>query len=738
MNIASVIVENNINKPLDYLIPENFQSKIKEGMLVEVPLRGKLTKGIIIAIKDSSHLKEILQINRIVFDEAISKDIFSLAIWMSAYYCSPLSKILKCIIPSSVRNEITSKYQILIYSNKTKNELLDILKELLIKNPKQAIVIEHILKSPKKVLLSNLLSETDLSKAPIESLIKKKILSSKKILADEIDVLNNVEYFQTTKKVLNNDQQNALDKINNSLENNLFSTHLIYGVTGSGKTEVYMQAIEKALSLNKSAIMLVPEISLTTQTIERFRSRFKEKMAIFHHKRSSGEKSLAWENVIQGKAKIIIGARSCIFAPVKDLGLIIVDEEHDPSYKQTSETPTYNAKHLAIMRGKLNNATIVLASATPSIESYYNAMSNKFILSSLFQRTNNSELANVKIVNMKIEKNKTNGYFSEELLSAIKQRYEKGEQTILFINRRGYNTSIRCTNCDYTFRCPHCDITLTYHKKENNLRCHLCGTKVEIIKNCPSCQSNEYIKYQGYGSEHIQNALKAIFPHIRSIRVDRDTTTTKDGLEDMLKQFRSGKADVLIGTQMIVKGLHYPSVTLVGILNTDAALNIPDFRASERVFQLITQACGRAGRAELKGEVLIQTYMHDNDTIKYASKQDYLSFYEKEIETRKLFEYPPFCQMVKIAFLSKDELKAKAAAVEFRKLLIENVNDTYKIHPVLPCGRAKIKDVFKYQFLIRGKNIKNLCLEIKKIKDNFKAHSDVIVFIDVDPIDTYF
>lgn len=737
-NIASIIVENNINRSLDYLIPQNLLSQIKEGMLVEVPLKGRPTKGLIIDIKEKSNFNEILEIKRIIVKEALTKDIFSLALWMSKYYATSLNKILKCIIPNSIRNEISLKYQIVLSSNKTKNELLKILKELLNKNPKQALALEYFIKSEKKVLLSELLSLTKLSKAPIDSLIKKKILIEKKIHSDECDILNNFEYFQTSKKNLNEEQQIAFDKIKHSLENNLFETHLIYGITGSGKTEIYMQAIELALSLNKSAIMMVPEISLTNQTIERFRSRFKEKIAIFHHKRSSGEKSQAYEDVIQGKAKIIIGARSSIFAPVKDLGLIIVDEEHDPSYKQTSEMPTYNAKHLAIMRGKLNNATIVLASATPSIESFYNAKKNKFILSTLLQRTNNSKLADVKIINMKIDKNKTNSYFSDDLLSAIKDRFEKGEQTILFINRRGYNTTIRCTNCDYTFKCNHCDITLTYHKKENNLSCHLCGNKVNIINNCPSCQSSDYIKYQGFGSEHIQNALKAIFPNIRSLRIDRDTTTTKDSLEAFLKQFRAGKADVLIGTQMIVKGLHYPSVTLVGILNSDAALNIPDFRASQRVFELITQACGRAGRAELKGEVIIQTYMQDNEIIKLAAKQDYLNFYEKEIEIRKIFDYPPFNQMIKILFLSKDESKAKNIANEFRKKLIENIDSSYKIHSVIPSGRAKIKDIYRFQFLIRGKNNLNLSLELEKIKKEYTNLSNISIFIDVDPIDTYF
>ncbi len=738
MNFATVILETNIDKSLDYSIPKNLLNQIKEGMLVEVPIKGKLKKGYILSLKDTSQVNNTLEITRIVSEEVISQDLFSLALWMSKYYCCSLSKILRCIIPTSIRKEINPKYQILITTNKTKNELLIILKNLLKKSPKQAKAVEFFLKSEKKIFLNKLLSSALVSKAPVDSLIRKKIFVAKKVFLDETDILNDFEYFQTKKKKLNDEQQKALEKITKSINEKKFETHLIYGITGSGKTEVYLQAIENALKLNKSAIMMVPEISLTTQTIERFRARFKEKIAVFHHKRSQGEKSLAWENILKGNIKIVIGARSSIFCPLKNLGLIIVDEEDDPSYKQTSEMPTYNAKHLAIMRGKFTNATVVLASATPSLESYYNALCNKYVLSVLPTRTNNSSLAKVKIIDMKKELLKSKSYFSQELLEAIKQRYEKGEQVLLFLNRRGYHTSLQCLKCDYVFKCKHCDITYTYHKKENQLFCHLCGVKIPVLLHCPNCKNSEYIKYKGYGTEHIQSTLNAIFPNIRTIRIDRDTTTTKDSHETLFKQFRAGKADVLIGTQMIVKGLHYPTVTLVGILNTDSALNIPDFRSSEKIFQLITQACGRSGRENLEGEVIIQSFIPQNETIKFASNQDYLSFYESEIQNRKLFDYPPFCQMIKIIFSSVHEEKAKSYATQFRNLIIKNLSSDYKIHPVLPCGRTKIKDVYKYQFLIRGKNIVFVTKILQNLKKEFKIPSFVSLFIDIDPIDTYF
>ncbi|NGX44314.1 MAG: Primosomal protein N', partial [Candidatus Anoxychlamydiales bacterium] len=426
---ASVVLESNIAKSLDYEAPQDLIAKIKVGQLVEVPLRGRLKKGYILSLQDKTKIKKVLKINRIVKDEVLSKDLFKLAIWMAKYYSCSLSKVLRCIIPSSIRKEVTQKYHIYVTSNKTKKDLLDIFKELSKKGSKQAIIVEYFLKVKKGVLLTQMLIDTKLSKAPVDSLVKKKILNAKKLFSDELDILKNFEYFQTKEKTLNNEQQIALDNVFTSLEKSKFETHLIFGITGSGKTEIYLRAIQRALALNKNAIMMVPEIALTSQTIERFRSRFKEKIAIIHHKRSAGEKTREWENILSGKAKIVIGARSSIFAPVKNLGLIILDEEHDSSYKQTDEMPSYNAKHLAIMRAKFSNATVVLGSATPSIESYYNATHKKYTLSTLSKRVGKSNLAQVKIINMKEEIKKSKSYFSNDLLNAIKQRHEKGEQT---------------------------------------------------------------------------------------------------------------------------------------------------------------------------------------------------------------------------------------------------------------------------------------------------------------------
>ncbi len=734
MKYASIVLDDNIDTPLDYLIPEGLE--VRPGVRVEVPLKNFFRKGFVLEIKSFSAVANVKPIKAVLSEELISKELFSLALWMAKYYCSSLSKVFRCMVPPSIKKEIKPKSQIFLSLNKSKKETLHFCQQLLAKNPLQSQILELLLKAKKGLFLTDLLKITNSSKSPVDSLVNKRIIKSTHVLAND-DFLLSHEYFKRGPKLLNSEQQTALNKIKQTIVSSKFEVHLLHGVTGSGKTEVYLQAIQKALDLNKSSIMLVPEIALTSQTIERFKSRFDEKIAILHHRRSHGERYDAWQQILKGEVKIVIGARSAVFCPLKNLGLIIVDEEHDPSYKQSEEAPSYHGRNIAIMRGKFSSAAVVLGSATPSLESYYNAAKNKYILSTLSSRATSSPLPNVTIVDMKLENNKSS-YFSEKLLSSIKSRYEKGEQTILFLNKRGYSSFLTCKSCGHVMKCLHCDISLTFHKKENILSCHSCDYKTSPQKSCPLCQNSESIHYKGFGTEHVEASLRAIFPEIRTLRVDRDTTGQKNSHERLFKEFKAGKADVLIGTQMIVKGLHFPSVSLVGVLNSDGALNIPDFRASESIFQLITQVAGRAGREEIEGEVIIQTYMPSSPTILKASKQDYLGFYLSEIENRKLFDYPPFCNLIKLVFSGKDEKQTLQSAELFRQNLIKNLTSDDKIHPLVPSGHAKIKDNYIFQFLIRSKKILDLSQKIAQIKNNFKMPSNVDLFIDVDPISTYF
>ena len=740
MKYVSVILDDNLEKPLDYSVPSTLENNLLPGMRVEVPLKNSFKKGFILDIKTFPNFNKVKPVKAILSDILITKDLFLLALWMSKYYASSLSSILRCIVPSSIKKEIKPKKIIFLSLAQSKKKTVSICAELILKHPNQAYVLELFLKKEKGFFLSDLVKLINSSKSPIDTLIKKKYLKSEKLIKDEKEFLLSCDYFKTKNKKLNEDQQKAFEKICSSLEKSIFETHLLFGITGSGKTEVYLQAIQKALEEDKSVIMLLPEIALTTQTIERFKSRFDEKIAILHHRRSQGEKFDAWHKILKGEIKIVIGARSAIFAPLKNLGLIIVDEEHDYSYKQQEEMPTYNAKNVAVMRGKFASATVILGSATPSFESFYNAQNSKYNLSMLLSRPNSANLPIVHIIDMKreLEKNKGFTHFSDKLLDGIKKRYEKGEQTILFLNRRGYHNFLRCSDCSFVIKCLHCDISLTFHKNQNLLHCHSCGYNTTPPKICPSCKNHGQLEYKGFGTEHVEASLKAILKDVKTLRIDRDTTAQKYSHETLLKQFRSGKADVLIGTQMVVKGLHFPSVSLVGILNTDGALNIPDFRSSETIFSLITQVSGRAGRCNIKGEVIIQSFMPKNPTIEKGSKQDFLSFYTSEIENRKLFNYPPFCNMIKVVFSSPDELLTKNSIGSFRALLIQKLPKDVQIHPALPAAIAKQKDLFRFQFLLRSNKLFSLSQTIYKLKNSFKRPSCIKIMIDVDPITTYF
>ena len=738
---ASVILDLSIDKTLDYEIPDDMAPIARPGVRVEVPIRGRLQSGYIFEVKKEPGFPKVKPIARMLSrEELITPDLFRLAIWMARYYCSPIHKVLKSIIPSSVRKETKEKQQLFVMRAKTKDELQNVCRDLREKSPGQANILDAMLQVKKGILLSELLEESGSSRSPVDTLVKKGCLKIDIVRVDRSPLMNE-EYFKTKPKKLNGDQQAAYDKIRHSLDNSKFETHLLHGITGSGKTEVYLQAIDRALAAGKGSIMLVPEISLTAQTIERFRSRFEGHIAVLHHRLSHGERYDEWNRIHQGKAQIVIGARSAIFSPVQNLGLIIVDEEHESSYKQSDEAPCYHARDVAVMRGNMTQSSVILGSATPSLESYTNAKNGKYTLSVLRTRAEASQIPRVTIVDMKREYQKAKGYtnFSGPLLDGIKKRYELGEQTILFLNRRGYHTTLLCQGCGEPVKCNHCDVALTFHRGANILSCHLCGYSVSPPpKECPSCKCAEPMKFRGTGTELVEKSLHAIFPEVRTIRVDADTTRHKGSHQRLLRDFGSGKADVLIGTQMIAKGLHFPQVTLVGVLNSDASLNIPDFRSSETVFQLITQVSGRAGRGALEGEVVIQTCMSENSTIQHASRQDFESFYEEEIAVRELFRYPPLNSMAKIALSGTNERQVEALANEVRNAIAGHLSRDYELHPVVPAGYAKVKDRYRFQFLIRGPSVQQISQAIEKVQPRRMISKTVRLHIDINPMSTYF
>ncbi len=721
-----VALEKGPGKLLDYVLPDSI--KVEPGMEVMVPLRGRKSRALVVEVKDHSHCARVHEVLEVLDKKPLSSNLLKLARWMSSYYAAPFSRVLPLFSPSFTHKK--DKTQLVVRGLISAPKMAEMCAVLREKNPVQAKVLEVLVSEPRGMLLSELLKRAEVSRGPIDVLIKKKILFAEHLAIDRARC-SEQEYFRTPSKVLNPEQKEALDRIQRSL--GTYETHLLFGVTGSGKTEVYMQAIERAEALGMGAILLVPEIALTAQTLERLRSRFAQKIAIFHHRLSPTERKESWESVARGEILLVVGARSALFSPVKNLGLIIVDEEQESSYKQMDSAPCYHARDVAIMRGKYEGATVVLGSATPSIESYHRALEGRYLLSHLGARAGPSVfLPKVTIVDMKKEASKGAQLFSDLLLEGIKKRYLAGEQTLIFLNKRGFHTYPVCSVCAEGLSCPHCSRYLTHHPKESSLLCHLCGYKISPLpRQCPKCLSFGSIEYKGCGTQKVESALHALLPDVRTLRLDADTTKHVGSHERLFKQFRSGKADVLIGTQMIGKGLHFPAVTLVGIIHADAPLHIPDFRATEQAFQLITQVAGRSGRAELPGEVIVQTTLSSHPLMASIQRLDFIGFYKEEIETRRLFNYPPFSFFTRCVLSGPSQEKVFQAAQLMRAQLINKMSPAYSLHPVAPCGHARIKGDYRFHFLIQGPPAGPLLQDVVPPKG-------ARLVIDVDPTSTFF
>lgn len=736
--VIEVLLDRALDRPLDYVVP-NDMGPVKVGMRVEVPLKSQNALGTISALKKTSAFKNVKSVTRLVHEKPlVSEELFALAKWISTYYACPLNRVLKSILPPMVRKETKDKTQLFIKPLFSRPELASFCETIRKKSPARAKVLDELLQQPKGMLLTELAEKAKVTAAPIQALVKQEVLSQAEVRMDRSPIFAH-DFFPTKPKQLTNEQALVLEAIASTIGH--FQPHLLFGVTGSGKTEVYLQAIEKVIETNKRVLYLVPEISLTSQTIERFKGRFGETtLAILHHRLSNGERFDTWQNIHQGKVSIVIGARSALFSPLDNLGLIIVDEEHEAAYKQSEEGPKYHARDMAIVRAKLADCPIILGSATPSIESFANARKGKYQLHTLKSRPKSAQLPKVHIVDMKGEYEKSGGYtlFSRGLVSGIEKRLEKGEQTLLFLNRRGYHTSAGCPKCAHVMECPHCEMRLTYHKGEHLLACHLCDYNLQTPRQCPSCGGDGPLKFKGVGTELVQKSLHALFPDIRSLRLDADTTRHKGSHEKIYKAFKSGKADVLIGTQMIAKGLHFPMVTLACILNVDGSLNIPDFRSAENVFQLLTQVAGRSGRGEFLGEVIVQTQIPDHPIIQHGANQDYEAFYNQEIEERKLFGFPPFTHLVKCTFSGTHLQQVESAARGFQDKLQRHLPKEAEIFPVIACGYAKIGGKFRFQCLIKSEKVAPTVKTIETLRASFPRKGDLRLTIDVDPLSTFF
>ena len=745
--VAEIILNSNakeLNRVFDYNIPETMVYKAMVGSRVFVQFgnRKQLEEGFIIGIKESSEFK-LKSIEKIVNENGLTEEKVELAKWMARRYFCNISECIKLMLPPGTTTKIIEN------RIKEKNEnFVTIIDEEVVesdieedkfKSAKQVRILKFLLDNGE-TNLADLLLFTDTTRDAVKALEKKNYITIEKKHVERNPFFHKVER-QSKKLEFTEEQQNAYNEISDKMDKNKYEEYLIYGVTGSGKTEIYLQLIEKALNNNKTSIMLVPEISLTPQTVDRFIARFgEENIAVLHSKLSIGERFDQWNKIKSGQAKIVIGARSAIFAPVQNLGIIIIDEEHDSSYKSES-TPRYNAKDVARYLCYESNIPLVLGSATPDTGSLYRTIKKQSVLLRLNKRANNAKLPEIEVVDLREELSKKNkSMLSEKLQESIKENLENKKQTILFLNRRGFSTFVMCRDCGYTAKCKNCDITLTYHKSTNKLKCHYCGYETKVITKCPECGS-ENIRYFGTGTQKLESEINTLFPEAKTIRMDVDTVTKKNSHEKILTDFKENKADILIGTQMVVKGHHFPNVTLVGVIAADGSLNMNDYRANEITFQILTQVAGRAGRGEDAGKVIIQTYNPDSFTIECVKQQNEEMFYNTEMRLRKQLKYPPFCDIIVIGVSSKDEQITMKVAQSLHKYLkdrVENENIGIMLYKALPAPIDKIKNKYRWRILIKckfGEDIIDLMNNTMEKAQTIKycKNGDANISIDVNP-----
>jgi len=731
--IAKVVVDIALDREFDYRIPERLADSVRIGSRVTVPFGRRFTQGYVVGLADDSPHPRLKEIGDVVGKKPLLSDkMLELARWMARYYCCSVESAVRCALPEVVRKAKISwkARQFARLGAIRPAEFAALLK----KAPKQARVIE-ILRREEEMLVADLVQRAETDAATVKKLAAKGFL----VITDRVqerDPFGGEAFLPTTPLPLTDEQQKALDLCKAAMDRP-DKPVLLRGVTGSGKTEVYLQAIDYCLRQGKDAIVLVPEISLTPQTVERFRARFpNQSITVLHSHLSEGERHDQWHKIHNGESHIVIGARSAVFAPVQALGLIIVDEEHENSYKQ-EEPPRYNARDIAVVRGKLERAAVVLGSATPSLESFYNAQRGRYALATLSQRVDNRKMPVIRIVDMRQEAIRARGLFvlSTRLCDAIQSRLDRREQVILFLNRRGYATHLCCPKCGYVATCPQCSVSLVYHRKEAKLSCHFCGHHLPVPTACPNpgCR-DPAIRYAGMGTEKVEDSIQKVFPHARVQRMDSDVMTRKSLYREILSAFRVGQIDILVGTQMIAKGLHFPNVTLVGIINADLALHLPDFRCGERTFQLLVQVAGRAGRGDVEGEVIVQSYTPYHPAIQYARQHDYLGFYEQEIAFREELRYPPVTRMVCLTIRGRNETKVQfyteALARELRKHIARDVI----LGEPAPAPLAKLQNHYRYQLILRTEKILSLTDTLAKVLPTVKPPEGVQVQVDVDPL----
>ena len=721
---ANVIIEYGVkalNKTFIYKVPDALKEKIKVGMKVYVPFGSQEVFGFVTSLQNNNdtgyEAKEIIRIDN--EELVLNKELMDVGAYLSDITLCTLITSYQTMLPSSLKikkqehnYDLYDEYLVLTDKLKTM--------EYICKYPRRIAQIKTI----NKILEVGKLNKKEVSSEIVKALLENNIVSIEKVSKYRINIDNS----QIIKKTLTKEQENVYE----SVLFNKHDTYLLYGVTGSGKTEVYIKLIEKCLNDGKTAIMLVPEIGLTTQIAKRFYEAFGSDVAIFHSSLSEGEKYDEYLKILRGEVHVVVGTRSAVFVPLKNLGIIIIDEEDSSSYKQDNN-PRYHARDIAIYRGKYNNIPVILGSATPTLESKARADKGVYKLLKLPNRVGNAKLPLIHVVDMESEMKKRNMIFSEFLQNKISEKLAKGEQIILLLNRRGFSTYITCSNCGFTYKCPNCDITLTYHKSTNNLICHYCGYQKKRDEVCPECGENA-LNYYGLGTEKLEEKIKELVPTARVVRMDQDTTRNKGMHERIINDFKDYKYDILLGTQMISKGLDFPKVTLVGVINADASLNVPDYRSSEVTYSLLSQVSGRAGRSDKPGEVVIQTFNPDHYVIECVKENNYDKFYLQEMQFRKNLKYPPYYYLVSIKVIGKTYDNTVENSKKVKKYLDDNLSkDTLVLGPTT-ASIFKFNNEYRMQIIIKYKFDDKLMTVLKDLDNIFANNKDCYLEIDFNPL----
>jgi len=740
-----------LDREFDYEIPPALKDAVRLGSRVIVPFGKTRRGGYIVGLAERSARSELKKILSLEGETAfVDEKMLKLVRWMADYYCASLEQAMRTVLPGAVRRRgARFRQKLLVSAVEAGIGRID-QERLRKRSPKQGAILDMLL-SEGSMFLRDLIKKAGTTSSPLRALEEKGAVSIEPARVSR-DPLAKRRILRTRSLTLTSEQASALVMIKESIDvaegaarcaarselkgdgSATPSVVLLHGVTGSGKTEIYLQAIAHILERGQGAIVLVPEISLTPQTVDRFVGRFGDRIAVLHSHLSDGERHDEWHRIREGGARIVIGARSAVFAPVRNLGLIVVDEEHEPSYKQ-EEAPRYNARDVAVMRGRITGCTVVLGSATPSLESWSNAKADKYKLARLRKRVDNRKMPVMHIVDMRIETERSGhvNVFSKDLLAAIRQRLDRAEQTILFLNRRGFATSLICPRCGHVARCDQCSVTYTYHRKGEELRCHVCGGRSKVPRRCPGCQDPAF-KFVGIGTQRVEVAMTKCFPGARMQRMDADITRRKGAYDSIFDDFRVGKIDILIGTQMIAKGLHFPNVTLVGVIYADLSLHMPDFRASERTFQLLAQVAGRAGRGEVPGEVIVQTYTPFHVAVQAARRLDYDGFCDQEIEYRRELMYPPLARLLCITLRGPSEEKVSFSCAALARQLKKALPERVAVSDACPAPLAKAKGRYRYQIMVKSRSARAMTDPLKELLRDFKLPVEVTCSVDMDAL----